>query len=35
MCDILDSLENGTSEQVVADTKLKVLEICQRFPVYG
>ena len=35
MCDILDSLENGTSEQVVAETKLKVLEICQRFPVYG
>jgi glycine hydroxymethyltransferase len=35
MCDILDSLENGTSEQVIADVKAKVLEICARFPVYG
>ena len=35
MCDILDSLENGTSEQVIADVKAKVLDICARFPVYG
>ncbi|KRP18041.1 MAG: serine hydroxymethyltransferase [Porticoccaceae bacterium] len=35
MCDILDSLENGTSEQVIPKVKAKVLEICQRFPVYG
>ncbi len=35
MCDILDSLENGTSEQVIPQVKAKVLEICQRFPVYG
>jgi len=35
MCDILDSLGNGTSETVIAETKLKVLKICQRFPVYG
>ena len=35
MCDILDSLENGTSEQVIAEVKAKVLEICRRFPVYG
>ena len=35
MCDILDSLENGTSEQVVPQVKAKVLEICARFPVYG
>ena len=35
MCDILDSLENGTSEQVIADVKAKVLDICSRFPVYG
>ena len=35
MCDILDSPENGTSEQVIADVKAKVLEICARFPVYG
>ena len=35
MCDVLESLENGTSGQVIADVKVKVLEICSRFPVYG
>jgi glycine hydroxymethyltransferase len=35
MCDILDGLENGTSEQVIAEVKTKVLDICGRFPVYG
>jgi glycine hydroxymethyltransferase len=35
MCDVLESLENGTSEQVIAEVKEKVLEICSRFPVYG
>ena len=34
MCDVLESLENGTSEQVIAEVKVKVLEICSRFPVY-
>ena len=34
MCDVLESLENGTSEQVIAEVKAKVLEICARFPVY-
>ena len=34
MCDILDALENGTSEQVIAQVKAKVLDICQRYPVY-
>lgn len=34
MCDVLESLENGTSEQVISDVKVKVLEICGRFPVY-
>ena len=34
MCDILDALENGTSEQVIAEVKAKVLDICQRYPVY-
>ena len=34
MCDVLESIENGNSEQVIADTKAKVLEICARFPVY-
>ena len=35
MCDILDSLENGTSEQVIAEVKEKVLAVCKLFPVYG
>ncbi len=34
MCDVLDSLENGTSEQVIPAVKAKVLEVCARFPVY-
>lgn len=34
MCDVLESLENGTSERVIAEVKVKVLEICSRFPVY-
>lgn len=34
MCDILDALENGTAEPVIAQVKAKVLDICQRFPVY-
>ncbi|MDP1520107.1 serine hydroxymethyltransferase [Porticoccus litoralis] len=35
ICDVLDSLENGTSEEVIPATKAKVLEICGRFPVYS
>jgi glycine hydroxymethyltransferase len=35
MCDVLESLENGTSEAVIADVKTKVLSLCKRFPVYG
>jgi glycine hydroxymethyltransferase len=35
MCDVLESLETGNSEQVIAEVKQKVLEICARFPVYG
>ena len=34
MCDVLESLENGTSEQVIEAVKQKVLEVCARFPVY-
>ena len=34
MCDILDGLEHGNSEQIIAEVKAKVLDICQRFPVY-
>ena len=34
MCDVLESLENETSEQVITEVKAKVLDICGRFPVY-
>jgi glycine hydroxymethyltransferase len=34
MCDILDGLEHGNSEQIIAEVKAKVLDVCQRFPVY-
>ena len=34
MCDVLESLENGNSEQVIEEVKQKVLEVCSRFPVY-
>ncbi len=34
MCDVLESLESGNSEEVIAEVKVKVLEICGRFPVY-
>ena len=35
ICDVLDSLESGTSEKVIAETKAKVLEVCKNFPVYA
>lgn len=35
ICDVLDSLESGNSEQVIADVKQKVLDVCARFPVYA
>ena len=35
MCDVLESLENGTSEKVIAEVKEKVLAVCNKFPVYG
>ncbi len=34
ICDVLDSLENGTSETVINEVKGKVLNLCDRFPVY-
>src|SRR5690606_4169609 len=34
ICDVLESLENGTSEKVIVEVKEKVLAICARFPVY-
>ena len=35
MCDVLASLENGTSERVIAEVRAKVLDICKRYPVYA
>ncbi len=35
MCDVLESLESGNSETVIADVKGKVLDICGKFPVYS
>lgn len=35
MCDVLESLESDNAEQVIAEVKGKVLEICARFPVYS
>ncbi|MBN7795503.1 serine hydroxymethyltransferase [Parahaliea mediterranea] len=34
MCDVLESLESGNADAVIAEVKGKVLEICGRFPVY-
>ena len=35
ICDVLDSLENGNSDEVIAGVKASVLELCHRFPVYS
>lgn len=35
MCDVLASLEDGTSEAVIEEVKAKVLAVCAKFPVYG
>ena len=32
ICDVLDSLEKGTSEEVVPEVKAKVLDICAKYP---
>lgn len=34
MCDVLDSLDAGNSEQVINEVKNKVLALCREFPVY-
>lgn len=34
VCDVLNSLEHGTSEKAIKETKIKVLELCKTFPVY-
>jgi glycine hydroxymethyltransferase len=35
MCDVLASLEDGTSERVITEVRARVLDICARYPVYG
>jgi glycine hydroxymethyltransferase len=35
MCDVLESLENGSSDQVISEVKQKVLSVCAKYPVYG
>tara|TARA_R110000787_G_scaffold16806_1_gene52725 strand:+ start:2727 stop:3989 length:1263 start_codon:yes stop_codon:yes gene_type:complete len=34
MCDVLSSFESDSVDQVVAEVKVKVLDVCRRFPVY-
>ena len=34
MVDILDSFENGSTEAVIAEVKVKALALCKKFPVY-
>ena len=34
ICDVFEGLENGTSEQVEAEVKAKVIALCEQFPVY-
>lgn len=35
MCDVLDGLESGEADSVIAEVKDKVLTLCAKFPVYG
>lgn len=35
ICDVLESLENGNSEEVIARVKGEVLAVCAKFPVYS
>ncbi|VEI78306.1 Pyridoxal-phosphate-dependent serine hydroxymethyltransferase [Mannheimia haemolytica] len=35
MCDVLDSIGKDNHEQMIAETKAKVLDICKRLPVYA
>ena len=35
ICDVLDSLERGNSDEVIAAVRAKALAVCRRFPVYG
>ncbi len=35
ICDVLDSLEQGTDAQVIPQVRAKVLDVCGKLPVYG
>lgn len=35
MCDVLQALESGDADKVIAEVKGKVLEVCAKYPVYG
>ena len=35
MCDVLDALEAGNADPVIAEVKQKVLDVCAKFPVYA
>jgi glycine hydroxymethyltransferase len=35
MCDVLEALEAGDATAKIEEVKIKVLEICKRYPVYG
>lgn len=34
IADVMDSLANGTSDQVIPEIKQKVIGLCQQFPIY-
>ena len=34
ICDVVDALAKGNAESVITETKLKVIELCKRFPIY-
>ena len=35
ICDVIDALQKGDAQQVIADTKEKVIALCQQFPIYS
>ena len=35
ICDVLESLQSDTSDNIIPEVKSKVLDVCARFPVYS
>ena len=35
ICDIIDALQQGDAQKTIADTKEKVIALCQSFPIYS